>query len=197
MFHDLKNDLASMTALLSLHKLYKDSLSAEDLLNRLYERQTVIATAYEKLYQENNYPFISLPVFFNDLLQRTIKTFDIYRSGIRIDKNIEEISLVIKQAAPLAQIFIELVTNSCRHGFAGKPENKIIEVNLTSTGNQLLFEYSDNGCGLRNDFVPEKSRTLGMQFIHSLSKQLGGKPVFTKGPEGGLSFSIEFEIKSI
>lgn len=184
-----------MTALLNLHKQYKDSISTEELLNRLYERQCVIAAGYEKLYQENNYPFVSLPVYLNDLLQRVSRTLGGYCSGIRFIKDVADLRLHIKQATAFAQILIELVSNSYRHAFAGISTDRIIEYHITNVENKLHFEYSDNGCGLPEGFVPAKSRTLGMQFINSLSKQLGGTPVFKEKPEEGIGFSLVIDIR--
>ena len=86
-FHNLKNDLTSMTALLNLHKLYKDSISTEELLNRLYERQIVIATAYEKLYQEGDYPYLNLVVFINELIERAQRSLSNYCRGLQIRNN--------------------------------------------------------------------------------------------------------------
>ena len=194
LFHDLKNDLASMTSLLNLHKLYKN-ISAEEVLNRLFERQTVIATAYEKLYQENNFPLVRLPVLINDLLMRVNRTLCEYCSGISLVKDIADISIVIKQATALSQILVELISNSYRHAFINASGAKKIEFRILNKDDKLFFTYTDNGCGLQEGFVPGKSRTLGMQFIHSLSKQLGGVPVFGEKPEGGMIFSLETDIR--
>ena len=194
LFHDLKNDLASMTALLNLHKMYKDSISTEELLNRLYERQTVMSLAYEKLYQENDYPYISLLPFITDLISRENRTLGNYCRDVRIIKKIEDIRLPIKKLTPFAQILVELVSNSYRHAFSPSQPEKEIYFKIDTANGVTAIEYTDNGSGFDDGFNPLKSKSLGMQFIISLSKQLGGTPEFNEPePDKGVSFKLQFK----
>ena len=192
LFHDLKNDFAAMTALLNLHKIYKNTLDSEELLSRLTERQLVISTAYEALYQEDNFPNINMPSFVSEVLQREHRTLGNYCSWIDIKKDIADIDIPLKHAMPFTQIIVELVSNSYRHAFAGKHENKLITIAITGTANKMKLEYTDNGTGFPAEFDPDKSRTLGMQFIRSFAKQLGSKVLFGI-PEVDTGMSCTFE----
>ena len=196
LFHNLKNDLASMTALLNLHKLYKDSIGTEEMLNRLFERQTVIATAYEKLYQEGDYPNVGLVLFINELLSRESSRLQIYSSNVQIKKEIANLRLPVKKIIPLGQVLVELLSNSYRHAFKAASNDRIIEFHITENNEKLKFDYMDNGSGFTEGFIPLKSRTLGMQFITALSKQLGGVPEFDiSNKDCGVRFSLEITIK--
>ena len=194
LFHDLKNDMAAMTALTSLHKLYKDMYSSEDLLNRVFERQTVIASAYEKLYQLDNYPYIELSKYLNDVYSKLSRSFSMYCSGVQIHKQVPELQLHLKTVLPLVQIIVELISNSYRHAFIGKTDGKKINITISEEGGRLTVIYTDNGTGFPDTFDPAKSRTLGMQFITSLTKQLGGKLEF-ETPETGVSVLLGLEIQ--
>ncbi|MDC7225427.1 MAG: ATP-binding protein [Spirochaetales bacterium] len=191
LFHNLKNDLASMTSLLNLHKLYKDSIEPEELLNRLFERQIIIATAYEKLYQEGDYPWVGLINFINELLSREGRTLTSYSHNVNIRKEIPDIRLPVKRLTPLAQILVELLSNSYRHAFTAEQESPTIFFRITEEEDRLKLGYEDNGTGLPAEFNHKKSRTLGMQFINALSRQLGGKPEFNSPEGGGMSFSLD------
>ena len=191
-FHDLKNDLVSMTSILNLHKIYKDSVSNEDLLNRIFERQTVIATAYDRLYQEGDYPNVGLIIFLNELISHEGRTLNKYCSGVLIKKEIADVRLPVKKITPLGQILIELITNSYRHAFTEISSEHVIEFHITESNGGLRFEYSDNGLGFSEDFDPFKARSLGMQFIVTLSKQLGATPEFNTADQStGMSFLLE------
>ena len=195
LFHDLKNDLASMTSILNLHKLYKDSITNEDLLNRIFERQTVISTGYERLYRDNDYPNIGLNMFLNELLSREGRTLNTYCTAVQVRKEVADIRLPVKKATALGQVLVELLTNSYRHAFVPGTADRIIEFHITESDGSLKFDYMDNGKGLEEELDPFKSRTLGMQFMVSLSKQLGGVPLFNRLNEnGGLRFQLEFGV---
>jgi two-component sensor histidine kinase len=190
LFHDLKNDMAAMTALTNLHKLYKDSYSSEDLLNRIFERQTVISSAYEKLYQLNNYPYIELSKYINDVYSKLSRSFSTHSPGVQVQKQVPDLQLHLKRALPLVQIIVELLSNSYRHAFTGKTVSKAITINISEENGNLTAIYADNGIGFPENFIPSKSRTLGMQFITSLTKQIGGKLEF-ESPGSGVSVSLK------
>jgi two-component sensor histidine kinase len=192
LFHDLKNDFASMSALTNLHRIYADKIKSEELIDRLQERQIVIALAYEKLYQNANYPFINLKTYIDELISRENRTLVACCGNVRITAVIADIELSLKKAMPLAQIAVELLSNSHRHAFIGFIGNKKIALSIEDTGQDIKLQYSDNGCGLPEGLIPERERTLGMQFIKSLSRQLGGKPVF-KNTGDGLTVSINIK----
>jgi len=193
LFHDLKNDFASMSALTNLHRVYAGKISPEELLNRLHERQIVISLAYEKLYQNRNYPNIRIRDFIDELIVKENKTLSTYSAGIRMTTAVADLQLPLKKALPLAQITVELLSNSYRHAFAGHNGEKKIDLIIENTGTGLELHYSDNGCGLPDSLKSKRTGTLGMQFISSLSRQLGGRAEF-KETEKGMSASLAIDI---
>ncbi len=178
-----------MTALTNLHRKYAGEIQTEDLLNRIQERQNVISSAYEKLYQNKNYPFINMKTFVEELLSRTGRNHSGRQVDIRISAEIAEKELPLKRAVPIAQIIMELFTNSHRHAFNDFSGEKKISISLKEDNQNLVILYSDNGPGLPEEIIPEQAKTLGMLFIKSLSRQLGAKPEFNKTEEG-LTFSL-------
>ena len=193
LFHDLKNDFASISALANLHKFYKEEMDSEELLTRLQERQMVIPVAYEMLYRQKSYPDLNIKSFIGELLTRERQHLSVSCPGVNISSRIDDASLPLKKALPAAQIVVELLTNSHRHAFKDLQTGREISLEITAEDSLLKLEYSDNGCGFEENFVPEKAKTLGMQLIKSLSRQLGGKPVFT-GDGSGIRFSMDVKI---
>lgn len=193
LFHNLKNDLAGMSALTNLHRIYADRIEPSELIDRIQERQIVISTAYEKLYQNGNYPFVNLQVYIEELIQRENRTLAECCEGIRMQTEISDTELPLKKIMPLAQVAVELITNSYRHAFSDQHTEKEIHLSIITDGNNIRLEYSDNGIGLPTDLNPQKARSLGMQFIKSLSRQLGGQSTFND-PDKGMSFSLVFDI---
>ena len=101
----------------------------------------------------------------------------------------------------LFQVFMNLIENSIIHGF--KNMNKgVIYINVVNNENELLINYQDNGCGLK-EVLPERifepfyssnrkelSIGLGLNIVTNLvSQTLKGKFNFVKSPSG-----IRYEI---
>ncbi len=173
-----------MSALTNLHRIYAGKISSEELIDRIQERQIVISTAYEKLYQNGNYPFINLRSCMEELLLRENRTLSACCSDIRLEKDIADIELPLKKILPLTQITVELLTNTYRHAFGAHSGEKVIKLSIAKTDEGIRLDYSDNGTGLPADLNPLKARSLGMQFIKSLSRQLGGQPAFDAAGKG-------------
>ena len=84
----------------------------------------------------------------------------------------------LSQAIPCGLAIHELVANSLKHAFpggmaaVGVPRVILRSRALPDGGFEL--EVEDNGAGLPEGFDPRKSRTLGLQLVFTLIKQLKG-----------------------
>ena len=192
LFHDLKNDFAAMAALTNLHRSYAETLDSAELLARIQQRQIVISTAYELLYQHNIFPNIILEGFIATVFERENILLGKYSSGIKTELKIDDLRLPLKKALPAAQIAAELLSNSYRHAFSPLEPDKSVGLKVFREDGNITMEYSDNGRGLNPEFDPLNARSLGIQLIRSLSKQIGGSPQFESGARG-LTVRIVFE----
>ncbi len=183
-FHDLKNDLATMTAMVNLHKIYTKTIPAEQLLACLQNRQMVISTAYEKLYHGGDYRYVNVMELIYDILSRLQRVCSNRHPGVKIEKEIDNIRIPFKTALPIAQIISEMVTNSYFHAFDYTKGGGLISFKLHFEDEKIILDYKDNGRGLESDYDPAGSQTLGMQFIISLAKQLGTRMEFPDDLEG-------------
>lgn len=116
------------------------------------------------------------------------------------DDNLE---VLIDQGA-LAQILVNLVSNSCIHGFTETDEGTI-KVRVTSLNTVLTLDYSDNGRGLTTE-VAEKifepfyttkrnqgGTGLGMNIVYNLVRQtLLGTIEIDHNTTKGVLFCIRF-----
>jgi two-component system, sensor histidine kinase PdtaS len=91
---------------------------------------------------------------------------------LRVDA--DPVVLDLKQLVPLALLVAELVTNSLKHAFRGRPEG-LIAIRLNRADEILELVVSDDGCGLPENPRPVKEKGLGRKIIKSLVAQLGGE----------------------
>jgi two-component sensor histidine kinase len=70
-------------------------------------------------------------------------------------------------ATPLAMVLTELVQNAVEHGFPDGTDGTV-RVLFVRTADALRVEVVDDGAGLPAGFVPEASRTLGLQIVRTL-----------------------------
>jgi len=67
-----------------------------------------------------------------------------------------------------------------------------IDIIVSNIENKIKIEISDNGIGLKEDFNPQKSNSLGMKLAFGLTKQLNGNFSF-RNLEQGSAFEILFK----
>jgi signal transduction histidine kinase len=100
-----------------------------------------------------------------------------------------------------AQIFTNLITNSCKYAFSDDAKGKI-QINFKNDERGLVIDYKDNGKGISNDILPsifdpfvtsnkQKGTGLGMNIIYNLiTQKLNGEIIAENTKEGGARFVI-------
>lgn len=187
--HRVKNNLQVISGLLELQSNAVADDTAKDALMEGRNRVRSIALIHQNLYQFENLSRIELKRFVNDLCRQTES---VYKKQTKIEMNIAVpvVYLDIDSAVPLGLIMNELLTNSFKYAFDNGAAGRIaIEIDIVSEGKYELI-YSDNGPGLPPDFDLTRVTTLGMQLIHDLSRQIGGKVKYEH--KNGASFVINF-----
>jgi two-component system, sensor histidine kinase PdtaS len=76
-------------------------------------------------------------------------------------------------ATPLSLILTELLQNAIEHAFADR--GGTMRVTFERNDDDLVMEVADDGAGLPNDFDLQGARSIGMQIIHTMASELGGK----------------------
>jgi len=70
---------------------------------------------------------------------------------------------IIKKAATLGMILVELLFNSIKYAF---PDSKKGEINITvNSNNGLTIIVEDNGVGLKKDFDFNRDKGLGLELV--------------------------------
>jgi len=188
--HRVKNNLAVVSGLLSLQSM---SISDEKTLRILTESQSrikSIATIHEKLYQNELFTRIEIKSYLKQLVEDIRDTYKSPEREIVVEVTGDDIYLNVNQAVPFGILTNELVVNSFKYAFRGLNRGRIMLNLKKKQEGKVVFEVSDNGVGLPQDFDKTSNKSLGMTLVRNLSKQLDAD--FTFMNDKGATFSLQF-----
>lgn len=189
--HRVKNNLALISGLLQLQSMAEFGNESGKVLDKSINRVNSIAFIYEQLYQADNFAEISLTRNIKrhvDVLSRTYDT----GSKIKIDLQLQEVSLNINQGLPVGLLINEILTNSFKYAF---PESKsgTVTVELTTEGNKINLFIADDGIGMTKEQY-EDENSVGHSIIQTLFLQIDAKA--SVQIHNGVSYDIIFEKNS-
>jgi PAS domain S-box-containing protein len=175
--HRVKNNLQVVSSLLRLEADRLKGPVAEMVLGDLQGRVRAMALLHENLYRSGNLTGVDVPTYLRSLCQHALRAGFDYRTGsVDVKVDVAPLHMEVGQAIPCGLLVNELVTNCLKHAFP-RERGGVVEVALRpAEGGELWrLAVSDNGVGLPKDFsATEERRSLGMQLISDLSRQLQG-----------------------
>lgn len=181
--HRVKNNLQVVSGLLELQSKNLEDEAARDALREGRNRVRSIALIHQNLYRFEDLGSIELKRFIDDLCG---EISSIYKK-VALHLDVPSLQLDIDTAVPIGLILNELLTNSFKYAFgAGSAGEIFIRVCAPGPGRYELT-YADNGPGLPAEFDITRATTLGIQLIHDLTRQIGGRVRYA-----GASFVITF-----
>ena len=189
--HRVKNNLQVISSLLRLQSRYIKDQKSIDIFKETQNRVRSIAVLHEKLYQSDDLAKIRFDEYVKILAEDLLYFYELDKSNIKMNIDVEEVSLNIETAIPCGLIIDEMVANSLKYAF---PNDRIgeIKIELHSDDNSTYhMNISDNGVGISSDINPEKTDTFGMQLIKYLTKQL--KATIELDRTNGTTYNIIFK----
>ncbi|WP_179414675.1 sensor histidine kinase [Mucilaginibacter sp. E4BP6] len=187
--HRVKNNLQVMISLLNKQSSFLSDEALEAVIDSK-NRMQAIATLHQKFYGETNTACVNMKEYVFDFLRYLSYSLNSGKNEIKIHQNIEIEMLNISMAAPLGLILNEAVTNSIKHAFKGKKGGSI-RIDMVRVEEMIKMSITDNGKGLPLNFELKKGKSMGMELMTALTKQLGGELKITS--EGGLQATVIFK----
>ena len=186
--HRVKNNLQIISTLLSLQSSKSGKINVEDLYIESQNRIQSIALIHEKLYKSDDLAHINFESYIKDLVSDLFDSYGVNSSRIKLNLNIEEVTMGIETAIPCGLIINELVSNSLKHGFSSS-ETGQINVELRKDGEYSLI-ISDTGSPFPEEMDIISNDTLGLELIKNLVIQLDAKLTFKRDIK---EFTINFK----
>jgi PAS domain S-box-containing protein len=188
--HRVKNNLQVISSLLDLQSQEIQAPSMLEVFRESQNRVHSMALVHEKLYQSKDFAKINFAEYIESLTNYLFKAYDLKTSNITLDLDIDDVNLNIDTAIPCGLIINELISNALKHAF---PNNKpgIISIALHSdSDNHLTLTVQDDGVGLPMNWDVKSVKSLGIQLVKILTKQLKGTIELDK--TAGSKFIIKF-----
>ncbi|MCX6284933.1 MAG: PAS domain S-box protein [Bacteroidetes bacterium] len=190
--HRVKNNFAILVSLINMQKAQSQNEDVRQSLTNLQLRIRTMALVHEMLYRSEDFEKISFPDYIRSVASVISATYG--RMNVHLDFQLEPVIINIETAIPLGLILNELLSNAYRHAFAGDSEGNImVTFKKQETPNLYALIVSDSGTGLPEGFSMGENKTMGLQIVDILVKQIEAQLQIKQ--VNGTSFTITFPIE--
>jgi PAS domain S-box-containing protein len=174
--HRVKNNLQIVSSLLRLQSAQIDDPIARNVLRDMQNRIRTMALLHENLYRSENLAQVNLAVYFQSICAQLLRSMMAQPELVKLELDVAPVSLEVSQAVPCGLLLNELVSNCLKHAFPQSRTGVVrVELQPVPDGRALRLRVSDNGVGLAPGFDPRNLRTLGLQLVSDLARQLQGE----------------------
>ncbi len=185
--HRVKNNLQVISSLLNLQSRNLSDESAVAALQEGQNRVRSMALIHQNLYQDDHLFGVSTKEYVEKLCAGLFKSYNIETEKVRMEMDIDDITLDVDHVIPLGLIINELVSNALKYAFADL-ESGIVSISLQKKDEGLHLHVSDNGIGLPKSFFLQETKSLGFRLIKAFAAKLGAELNFAG--ENGTAVSI-------
>ncbi|MEI7500132.1 MAG: histidine kinase dimerization/phosphoacceptor domain -containing protein [Bacteroidota bacterium] len=188
--HRVKNNFAILVSLINMQMGQSKNKRLLQSLTNLQLRIRTMALVHEMLYRSEDFENISFPDYLRSLASVIAGNFN--RRDIMVTFEADDTVIDIEAAIPLGLIFNEILSNAYRHAF---PNNRAGNIGITFKSdpekrmNTLIVK--DDGIGMPTDVSLDELKTMGLQVVRILCKQIEG--ALKVKNDAGASFIITFK----
>jgi two-component sensor histidine kinase len=171
--HRVKNNLQIITSLLRMQSRVVQDPAFSDALLECQNRVAAMALIHDKLYRARDLARVSFPEYVRDLTNNILTSYTLPASSVRVNLDVDDLSLSLDSAVPCGLILNELMSNCLKHAFP-LGHSGTVHVGFHAAGDQLCLVVRDDGIGMPADVDLERTNSLGWRLIRALVQQLGG-----------------------
>ncbi len=191
--HRVKNNLQIVSGLLTMQADQAGDRPLTEIFQESQDRIRSIALIHEKLYGSQDLSEIAFDDYLRALVDSLLLSHGIAAGGVRAAYDLEPVRFTLEKAIPLGLIVNELATNAIKHAFPNRNGGELrigMRVRPGPRPGAAAIELSvrDDGVGLPKDFETRTQRSLGMNLVRMLARQLQAELQVQPGP--GCEFRI-------
>lgn len=189
--HRVKNNLQIISSILNLQTSFSNDVRVNDILRESQNRVKSMAYLHESLYQNKNFSFINFSDYLINLSKNLVHSYYISTSSVELKLDVDTVDLNLDQAIPCGLIVNELLTNAVKYAFPDNHKGGAISISVKEKKGLVEISVADNGKGLPRGFDVNKTNSLGLQLVSTLTEQLDGKLAVQN--QAGARFIITFK----
>lgn len=187
--HRVKNNLQVISSLLNLQTQALRDPEAIRLFQESQSRIRSMALIHEHLYRSDDLARIEFQTYAKELVTHLRHGLGGSAGRIRIDMEMEAVSLPLDLAVPCGMILHELVSNAIEHAFPGDRAGTV-RVAFGRDRRGYRLEVADDGVGMAKEPAGATATSLGMKVVQALARQLHGDLQVLH--DGGTAFVLCF-----
>ncbi|HET7152481.1 MAG TPA: PAS domain-containing protein, partial [Candidatus Kapabacteria bacterium] len=187
--HRVKNNMQVISSLLNLQGEYIRDSYDKELFRDSQTRVKSMALVHELLYQSKDLAQVNFRDYISTIVEQLFSFHSVSMGKINLDIRVGEVQLGIDTAIPCGLIINELVSNALKYGFPGERKGNVI-IDFSKEKDHYTCIVADDGVGLPANIEVENTSSLGLQLVHTLTRQLGGK--LTLDRNNGTRYLITF-----
>ncbi|MEX2584897.1 MAG: histidine kinase dimerization/phosphoacceptor domain -containing protein [Balneolaceae bacterium] len=190
--HRVKNNLAVVSAMMQLQAEQVGDVKLNQMLFDSIRRIRTMANIHEHLYRSESFSRVNFSESIHQLIKEIVESGS-QELSIDIIFSCDLVQLNINQAVPCSLIANEVTTNIIKHAFGEEhARSPRIEASMKEREEKVTLTIEDNGTGLPDSVSADEPRTLGIQLIDSLVRQLEGTYQYQAIGEG-TRFRLTFQ----
>jgi two-component system, sensor histidine kinase PdtaS len=191
-YHRIKNNLATIVGLLNLQLSQIKDPQSHSAFIETKDRIHSMALVHQQLYQSEDLTNINFKEYIKNLVTDLFHASQISKN-VKLQFELEEVTLSLDTAIPCGLILNELVTNVFKHAFPNNQKGTTQIIMRLHKDNIYELIVKDDGIGIPKNINIEKADSLGLKLIYMLTKQLDGELKINS--KNGSEFSIQFRIE--
>jgi len=168
--HRVKNNLAAVSAMLSIQARAAEEPQVREQLEKAVARIQTIGEVHASLYRASSTGEVDFSTYLEKLCSRLASSL-LDGERVHIEVAADPVAAPLEEAVALGLIVNELVTNAAKHAYPA-PAHGGIRVSLHNANNELTLAVSDDGRGLTQG---DRPNGIGMRLVRSLVQQCQGK----------------------
>ena len=190
--HRVKNNLQTISSLLSLQTDLLTDPGALSALESSRSRVEAMGRIHQQLYQTQDWARVDFDSFLCELVEDLLETYRLGAVDLVIES--ESIYFDVDQSIHCCLLINELVTNALKHAFPNGGAGTIrVGLKLQPDG-LVLLEIADDGVGFPADFDIRRTESMGLQIAVSLVKNMQGQ--IEMQHKNGALFQVVFSPQS-
>lgn len=171
--HRVKNNLQVVQSLLDLQASRSNDPNLRDMLRDSQNRVRSMALIHQTLYQSRDFRRVDFEAFLRGLVPLLVAAHAPEPERIRLELAADTVRLPINTAIPCGLVVNELVTNALKHGLAGG--GGLLRIEMQEVAGEVTLGVLNEGAPIPDAFDIARARTLGMQLVGLLARQIDGR----------------------